>query len=193
MRVDVIHIGKKAKCPACGTISLIEDRSSEQSPIAQVVQPPSAPPAVDRFDSDSNDPFSGTDFNSNANPYRALKTSGRPVVDGPQVQYRPSQNDVQGILAVVLGGVSLLSLMLCACFIPLAMISLAGSIGGLVLSFYAQPPLKTIGIVINSIALGICMLLISLLIGFWIWAANESFNPPTPLQRARPSNVIQNQ
>ena len=57
------------------------------------------------------------------------------------------------------------------------MISLIGSFAGLVLSFYAKPPLKLIGMIINSIVLSICVLGLIAVIAFYVAALYGAFDP----------------
>jgi len=172
LRVASEHVGKKAKCPGCDTITLIEDSSAQEVPVAQQLQQPPQPQPASLFDSEL-DLLRSSNLQANTNPYRTLAATEQPV----DYSSRAEQSDVAGVLSVVFGGVSFLSLLFCVCFSPLGLISLAGSIAGLVLSFYAEPPFKIIGMILNSIVLGFIILGIIAVIAVWIMAVSGAFDP----------------
>lgn len=200
MRVGAEHVGKKGKCPKCGTINLIQQSDGLDSlPVAQPIAPlddlpvaqpiqeqpqysqasqqvdpfqPSAP--FDPFQKTGTGPISSADFNTGASPYRAPSHGGR-----RQNKSSQGETDVQGILSVVLGGLNLLGIALCICFGPILIAVFLSSIGGMVLGYFAKPPLKMIGMALNGVALTITILLVIAGIALYFFAVTQA-NPGPP-------------
>ncbi|MDB2685648.1 hypothetical protein N9Y42_00355 [Mariniblastus sp.] len=158
---------------------MIEDQSAQDIPVAQQPRQPSKPHSPSPFDSEAersnSNALRSSNSNQNSNPYQVLAAGNQHGRRPPNHQYSTSQTDVHGILSVLFGGLSFLSLMLCLCVSPFAIVALAGSVAGLVLSFYSQPPLKLIGMIVNSIVLGIWILAFTAAITLWIMAISGAF------------------
>ena len=93
LRVASEHIGKKVKCPGCDTISLIEEPSAQELPVAQKLPKPPPQPAS-LFDSEL-DPLWSSNPQANTNPYHSLAATDQPV----DHSFRAGQSDVLGILS----------------------------------------------------------------------------------------------
>ena len=137
MRVGQQHVGKKGKCPACGTVNQIQPDSDLGS--TDLLPPSASPPSTSEVSS----------------PYQAPMHTSAGVSNENN-----SEPDVPGILGVVAGGLSLLGLTLCVCFSPVVIGVLLISIAGLIISCFGRPPLKAIGIGLNLAALVITVLII---------------------------------
>lgn len=197
MRVDAKHAGKKGKCPTCGTVNLIKKDEGlddlpvahpitppDDLPVAQPIQtPPSTPlkpadpfqnPAPGNPFQQQPQPFTSSDFNTGASPYRP------PTHTGKRQQANSGETDVCGILSVVLGGLNLLGIALCICFGPILLAVILGSIGGIVLSLWAKRPLKAIGMSLNGVALGISLLIVIAAVVLYFFAINQVNNQAPP-------------
>jgi len=189
MRVAREHLGKKGKCPACGTVNLIKEDSplaSNQPPQSfgavdplPVVEPlpiaeplPATPsPPHPQPQAPTSHSFGPADFKTPmGSPYRSPNSAS-----GPRPQHPNSADvDIPGILSVVFGGISLLGLCLCFCFGPIALVVVLSSIGGIVLAMFSKPPLKVIGLCLNGVALAIVIVLTIVAVAFFIFAASST-------------------
>jgi hypothetical protein len=86
------------------------------------------------------------------NPYASTPTSS--AYRSPTHQ----QQDVPGIIGVILGGVALLFDVVGCCCGLLTALSVLMAIGGLITSFFGKGQLKIIGIVLNSVALALAVI-----------------------------------
>ena len=203
MRVGQQHLGKKGKCPSCGTINQIQP---DPNPNLSSLDPPKAGQAAPANNRDEDipdaipiaepkipNPFGPAepDPQVNINPFargepepQSELSSGSPFeasspYQAPQHAGRSisenssSEPDIPGILGVVAGGMSLLGLTLCVCFGPIVIGVVLISIAGLILSCFGRPPLKAIGIGLNVAALVITLLVILAGVAFFYFAIQQ--------------------
>ena len=162
LRVSAEHIGKQVRCPNCSRLSLIEPISKPENVIDAGVE------LVDQSSPSSN-PFP----TSGPSEEKAWPTS--PVhpqhstphyVPGPAEPPYPVgyRHDGKDTLSLVLGGLAIVSVFMCACFTIIITPVLAGI--GYNMAATSNGPNRTAGKVTNQIALGLWVLA-SL---FWIVA-----------------------
>ena len=166
MKVSQEHVGKKGKCPKCGTVNLIEEDlpvaelidPSAELPVAQPIQqaPSQQPRRSSKKLYDPFSPISSADFKSGALPSRPANRPGERVVHNNSGKTEKTETDTLGIISVVAGSLSLLFLL--GCFVG-AFFSLICSVTGLILAFKAKPPLRTIGMSLNGVGLAISALM----------------------------------
>lgn len=161
LRVSDDQAGKRAKCPFCQMTFQIPNVPGQSATPVEGGKPAPPPPGPSGPSSSTPGTPGQPQWGGTApgtagpgatpNPYSSPPTSSA---------YRPTQQqqDVPGIIGVVLGGVALLFDLFGCCCGLLTFLSVLLAIGGLITSFFAQKPLKLVGIILNSVALALAVI-----------------------------------
>ncbi|MEZ6092915.1 MAG: hypothetical protein R3C03_01565 [Pirellulaceae bacterium] len=154
LRLPAENVGKKARCPVCGNISVVAEKSESSDSLTpnyleETTGYENDPPHYSQPNQPEAHNYGPSSGNHTDNPYSA------PVSPNPgqnyHGQFAAPPTDALGITSIILGSIAVVTS--CGCGVCGVFTSSPVAIVGLILAIISRSPNKWIGIALNGLAL----------------------------------------